>query len=146
MSKLETILAPKIVSLDNAERKKYGSINEQNKLVVNKVKELSESSPELKNPDLDWDEFKKDFDSRDFSEKIVFRLRKIARGIDNKKILHDNDNYNDALNDYSYAQFKAGSSDPKANDYLAKAQELAQFFSRTGTAKKDAADSTDPTA
>lgn len=39
VAQLEMVLAGKLAALDEAERVRYGSINEQNKLLVNKVRD-----------------------------------------------------------------------------------------------------------
>jgi hypothetical protein len=51
--------------------------------------------------------------------------------LDNNKILHDFDNYQAALTDYGYSQYKSGT---KVAGYENKVLEIGQFFSRTGTA------------
>jgi hypothetical protein len=50
------------------------------------------------------------------------------------KILHDYDNFQDALRDYAYAQYKKDVSEPGCAE---KVSEIQQFFSRTGKPKKD---------
>ena len=132
LSALEAILAPKLISLSKDDRQKYGSINEQNKLVVNKTRDYHSSQPALSNPDLDWTEFEDDFQSREFTEAVIYRLKSIVEGLENKKILHDFDNYTAALKDYGYSQYQAGSNKP---GYQVKIDEVAQFFNRTGTQK-----------
>lgn len=58
------------------------------------------------------------------------RLQNILDSLDNNKILHDFDNYQAALTDYSYSQYKAGT---KAAGYENKVNEIGQFFSRSNT-------------
>ena len=38
LTNLETLLANKLANLSPEERQRYGSVNEQNKLIINKVK------------------------------------------------------------------------------------------------------------
>ena len=45
LTALETALSAKIKNLSAEERQKYGSVNEQNKLIVNKVKDYKASQP-----------------------------------------------------------------------------------------------------
>ncbi len=47
LAQLEAAFAFKTVNLTPDERKKYGSINEQNKLIVNKVKDFRDNQLEL---------------------------------------------------------------------------------------------------
>ena len=127
---LEAALAANFKNLTAEERKKYGSINEQNKLIVNKALAYRTNQPNLSSADVDWEEFQKDFDSRTFIEATITRLQGILEGLNNNKILHDYDNYQAALTDYGYSQYKAGT---KAAGFETKVAEMAQFFNRTGT-------------
>ena len=130
LAALETALTSKFRNLSTDERKKYGSINEQNKLIVNKVHDYRNSQPSLSSPDVDWVEFQNDYDSREFIQSTIARLQNLMDGLDNNKILHDFDNYQASLTDYGYSQYKAGTKSP---GYETKVSEVAQFFNRTGT-------------
>lgn len=55
-----------VANLSAQERQQYGSVNEQNKLIINKVKDYRETQPNLSSPDVDWVEFMQDHDSRAF--------------------------------------------------------------------------------
>ena len=127
---LEAALAANFKNLTAEERKKYGSINEQNKLIVNKALAYRTNQPNLSSADVDWEEFQDDFDSRTFIEATITRLQAVLEGLNNNKILHDFDNYQAALTDYGYSQYKAGT---KAAGFETKVTEMAQFFNRTGT-------------
>lgn len=126
---LENALAMLTVTLTPEERRTYGSVNEQNKLLVNKVWDFRRDSPNLSVPDLDWDEFENDYQSRQLMESIQNRLEALQERIKNTKILHDYDNYQSALEDYAYTSYKAGSQAP---GYETKMNELKQFFARSG--------------
>ena len=128
LAALETALADKQSNLSSEERRKYGSISEQNKLFVNKVNDYATGQPALRSPDVDWDEFAKDFHSRTVLEGVIARLENLITGISNAKTLHDYDNYQAALDDYAYTNYKTGTSAP---GYEAKCNELKQFFNRT---------------
>ena len=127
---LEVALASNFKNLTAEERRKYGSINEQNKLIVNKALAYRTNQPNLSSADVDWEEFQNDFDSRTFIEATITRLQAVLEGLNNNKILHDFDNYQAALTDYGYSQYKAGT---KAAGFETKVTEMAQFFNRTGT-------------
>jgi protein tyrosine/serine phosphatase len=127
---LETSLIPRIKNLNAEERQKYGSINETNKLIVNKVKDYRSNQPTLSSPDVDWVEFQNDFDSRDFLQATILRLQNLIDGLNNNKILHDFDNYQAALTDYDYSKYKAAT---KVAGFENKVNEMGQFFNRTGT-------------
>ena len=144
LTQLENALAMLTVTLTAEERSTYGSVNEQNKLLVNKVWDYRRNSPNLSAPDLDWDEFEKDYNSRQVMENLQHRLDALAERIKNAKILHDYDNYQSALDDYAYTTYKAGSQAP---GYETKMNEMKQFFNRAGKGKeKPAPDTDNPTA
>ncbi|WP_321296071.1 hypothetical protein [Marinifilum fragile] len=128
LGSLETTLSMIVSNLSGDERRKYGSISEQNKLLVNKVSDYAINQPSLKSPDVDWDEFAKDFNSRIVLEGFIARLENLLTGINNAKTLHDYDNYQASLDDYAYTNYKVGTS---ASGFESKRNELKQFFSRT---------------
>ncbi len=130
---LETALELLDINLTPQQRNKYGRVNEQNKLFINKVENFAKAQPDLRSFDVDWDEFFKDFQSREVLEMLINRLNSLATRATNAKILHDFDNYQDALHDYAYTSFRAGSN---AVGFEDKYKELKQFFSRNK--KKDA--------
>jgi hypothetical protein len=134
LTALETELAVVNVNLSGEERQRYGSINEQNKLMVNKTMDYHNTQPALQTPHVDWAEYTKDFASRNNLEGMIARLESLIVRLNNAKILHDYDNYQAALADYAYANFMAGTASP---GYEIKVNEMKQFFTRT-TAPKTA--------
>ncbi|MBN8623004.1 MAG: hypothetical protein J0L47_07725 [Flavobacteriales bacterium] len=128
LTELENALAIITVQLTPEDRQKYGSINEQNKLLVNKVKDFRQSNPNLSVSDVDWDEFDKDFASRHVFESLINRLNALLIKLQGAKILHDYDNYQAALDDYAYTTYRAATG---ADGYENKYNELKQFFGRT---------------
>ena len=128
LAELENALAIITVQLTPEDRQKYGSINEQNKLLVNKVKDFRQSNPNLSVSDVDWDEFDKDFASRNVFESLINRLNALLIKLQGAKILHDYDNYQAALDDYAYTTYRAATG---ADGYENKYNELKQFFGRT---------------
>ena len=129
ITQLETALEGKLAALGEDERRQYGSINEQNKLLVNKVRDYSKNSPAMSAPEVDWTEFEADYQSRQFLESRADKLRSLAYQMQSTKILHDYDNYQDALTDYGYAQYKKGANE---NGYAEKVADLNQFFPKSG--------------
>ena len=128
LTQLETALTVITVNLTADDRRKYGSVNEQHKLFVNKVNDYNNSQPELSSPEVDWGEFAADYVSRQSYEAIIARLESLAIRLTNAKLLHDYDNYQAALTDYAYTSYKAGSS---AAGFENKYDELKQFFTKT---------------
>lgn len=126
---LENSLETLTVTLTPEERQTYGSVNEQNKLLINKVWDYKQNSENLSLQDLDWAEFENDLTSRQFLESAINRLGAVLEKLKNAKTLHDYDNYQGALEDYAYTSYKAGSSTP---GYETKRTELKQFFARSG--------------
>lgn len=125
LTALENELNDLNTNLTATERQLYGSVNEQHKLLINKSYEFHQNSPELSSPDVEWDEFGKDKDSRLFHEGIMDRLASLGLRVQNSKILHDYDNYQAALDDYAYTSYKAGANIP---GFETKRNELKQFF------------------
>lgn len=103
-------------------------MNEQNKLFINKVNDFAISQPNLKSPDVNWEDFEKDFASRAFLESLMNRLNSLSTRASNSKIMHDYDNYQESLEDYAYTSFKAKS---KSVGYEEKFKQLKQFFTKT---------------
>ena len=137
---LENAFKDKLANLSADERNKFGSVNEKNKLIINKVKDYNDTQPSLSSPDVDWEEFDKDHDSRSFIQNTILRLEGLINGMENAKILHDYDNYIASLIDYDFAKYKA-----KANaiGFQIKVDELSQFFGGGKTSSPSANPTTD---
>jgi hypothetical protein len=130
MVQIETILQPKLQNLDPDENQRYGSINEANKLLVNKVFDYQNNQPNLKSPDVDWVEFTADYTDRKFLEAVMIRLMSLSKSCEETKRMHDFDNYQNALLDYDYSKYKMGTM--PGSGYDTKVDELKQFFPNTG--------------
>jgi hypothetical protein len=127
-----TAVSPNFVPGD---RSKYGSINELNKLLVNKANDFANNEPNLKSPDVDWLEFEADYADRAFADTKLNTLNSIVSLLEDFKVAHDYDNYQAALVDYQFAQYKQNSGDAK---FAKKVAEYKQFFPRTTNAAKKA--------
>ena len=125
---LEAALAGKTGTLTPEERTRYGSINEQNKLIVNKARDYHLNQPATSAPDVDWTEFEKDYQARVYLETCINRLKAILHALESTKIMHDYDNFQDALKDYGYSQYRNGGGE---SDYKAKVDEFKQFFAKS---------------
>ena len=130
LTNLESALVDIDFNLTSEDRQKYGSINEQNKLIVNKVNDYLVNQPQLASSEVEWEEFRKDFSSRANLEALIARLDNLSTKIKNAKILHDYDNYQAALTDYAYTAYKAGTSAP---GYETNQNDLKQFFANRGS-------------
>jgi hypothetical protein len=132
IQQIEDIFAGKLTALTEEERIRYGSINEHNKLLVNKVRDYRQNNGAMSSPDVDWNEFEADYQARLFLETRASRLASIVYRMQSTKILHDNDNYQDALSDYAYSQYKKGANEP---GFTEKVAEIRQFFPKSGKTK-----------
>ena len=130
ISQVETIILQKAIGLTPQQRQELGSINEKNKLFVNKVWDFMQNHPQHNTQDIDIQNFEKDFDAREFLETRISRLQNLVDMMTNTKILHDHDNYQDALGYYDYLQFRAKRGVAGASQLVA---ELKQFFPRTSS-------------
>ena len=115
-------------NLTDEDRSRYGSINEKNKLLVNGVLDYATNQPNLKSPDIDWTEFQKDYDDRKFADTRADKIENLLRMVTDFKIVHDYDNYQNALTDYDYTKYKANTSIP---GFAEKQAYLRQFFPNT---------------
>lgn len=123
------VIAPIAPVLSNDDRRNYGSVAEQNKLLINSSKSYMEQFPDLKPAFVDKAEFDRDFVARKEIEDLLILLSDLERKLTDMKILLDHDNYQDALAFYRAvrysAQEKLASAIPVYND-------LKQYFPRGG--------------
>ncbi len=134
LNTIETTILAVTENLSDPERKLFGSVNEQNKLLVNKGNDYHVNQPSLQSPDVDWTEFDADFADRQFADTRLNRIESITKLFSDFKIVHDYDNYQDVLTDYKYSQYKAESNTP---GFVTKVADLKQFFPRSGTGGSD---------
>ena len=132
LAAIETAIANKTVNLTNEERQRYGSINEQNKLLVNKVNDYRQSHPQMNSPQVDWTEFQNDLNIRNSLNTILSKLETINEQLSDTKILHDNDNYQQSLTQYKYISYL---SDETGAGTTSIKDDLAQFFTRASDSK-----------
>lgn len=140
MDTIDGILNGKVLNLTPEERQQYGSVNETNKLFVNKVRDFMEQNPQHVPQFVDMAEFEKDYQAREVCEKNSIRLSSITEKLRDTKVALDFDNYHACLVVYKYLQFLASQNVPGMTTWE---EELKQFFPRT-TKKTDLTlDSTD---
>jgi len=128
------ILVPKTVNLSAPERKQYGSINEKNKLVVQKVELQAISHPNFKSAQVNWTEFASDNTMRKYWEILLSKLDVLRNVCINAKILYDNDAYNAALIQYNYMKYLSQTGAPGADQLFT---ELKQFFEKDSSPAPD---------
>ena len=118
-------------NLNVGERKKFKRISEKNKLLINKVTDYHNNQPALQSPDVNWPEYDLDFADRKFADTRLFMLDGVIKMLTDFKMVHDYDNYTDALRDYDYTMYKQGNSP----GFDAKRADIRQFFPNTGSKK-----------
>lgn len=127
---IRDIIKPRTRNLSPDERRQFGSIHEQTKLLVQKGLDYHRNQPELDSPDVDWVEQEADYSDRHFLESIIISSTELGQIADNTRILHDYDAYKNELVDYAYTQYKAEkSSEP---GWETKYNDLKQFMPNTG--------------
>ncbi len=139
LNQFRQVLQNKLAQLDPEERRRYGSVNEDNKQIINKVKLYHDSNPQTSSPDVDWVEFDADYEDRLFLELLAIEVRGLLYDIESTKMLHDHDNYQAALTDYAYSLYRSERGGAGA---IAKFLELRKFFPR-GQRSDEKKDTTD---
>ena len=137
------VLSSKSRNLSPDERKKYGSISEQNKLVVLKTLEYHSNQPHLDCPDVDYTELLADWADRSFLAGFIAKMAEANNICNNIRITHDFDAYKAAQADYDFTKYKMGLS-PGAG-WESKYDELLSFFKTTDSGSGGDKDDT-PTA
>lgn len=125
LQSIENVLKGKTYNLTSDERKQYGSIAEQNKLFVNKCKELMEEYPQFVPSFLDKDEFNRDYQSRQQIEIRLIRLNTLTEQLSDTKVLLDNDNYYNSITFYRNLKFLSSQNIPGIKTLY---EQLKQFF------------------
>ena len=125
LQRVVAILKEVSPNFTDEERQRFGSVNEKNKLITNKVWDYRRTQPQLSSPDINWEEYERDFISREFSSTRLHLLATIQRLMSDFKIAHDFDNYQDALIDYRYAQYK---TDTNTAGFAEKMKDIQQLF------------------
>jgi len=121
------------VNLTPKERSKYGKVGEKGKLLIDKVKSFQETQPDLKSPEVDWEEFENDYQDRVFASGVLSQLKSLEEIVLSIKVLRDYDNKTDALLDYQYAKYKNRFS--SGTGFSNKIEEIKDFFPKTGKTK-----------
>ncbi|HPW97921.1 MAG TPA: hypothetical protein PK218_05120 [Flavobacterium sp.] len=129
-----SLIGAKTYNLSPKERSKYGKIGDKMKLLITKTKEYHENTPALQSPDVNWEEFEADYETRHFASQKLLQLRAAVEMMLNIKILHDHDNFQDALRDYQYAIYKNKFGNQLG--FAPKIDSLKDFFPKTGKKHK----------
>ncbi|KAA5533659.1 hypothetical protein F0919_14070 [Taibaiella lutea] len=125
-STIMTILTSKTRNLTPKERLKYGSVSEENKLVVQKVLEYHENQPHLSSPDVDFWELQADWSDRMFLAGFMSKMVEATNICNNVRITHDYDAFQNSRVDYKHCKYKM-ETEPGAG-FEAKYKDLLYFF------------------
>lgn len=125
-SAIIAILNGKSRNLSPEERQKFGSISEQNKLVVLKTLEYHSNQPHLDCPDVDYDEAQLDWADRTFVAGFMAKMAEAGNICNNIRITHDFDAFKAAQTDYDFTKYKMGTA-PGAG-WESKYDDLLPFF------------------
>lgn len=125
IQEIETVLKGKTLNLTPAERQQMGRIAEQNKLFVNKGKELMDSYPQYIPAFLDKAEFDRDYAARTQIESRLIRLQTLTEQLSDTKIVLDHDNYYATLSFYQNLKYLSTQSIAGIKTIF---EQMKQFF------------------
>jgi len=125
---IKAILTPKFINLEPEDRIKYGSINEKNKLIINKVQDFRNNMPALSNPDVNWVNFAKNSTTRKNYMLLIDMLNELNELSNDPRTLVDYTLYGDARKDYKYTKYKAEDDGGGAAGFEDKYNALKDFF------------------
>ncbi|MBL0683366.1 hypothetical protein [Aquimarina mytili] len=131
---IETIIKTKTVNLTPAERSKYGSIANRNKLLVDKAKNYMDQYPEWIPRPLDKEEFDRDYVTRDQIEKMIQQLHNYSQQLIDTKTLLDHDNYKNAISFYRLMKYLSTTNEPGAETVY---NDMKTLFKNRFTRSKD---------
>ena len=97
LTTIETVIAGKVIALQNEERSRYGRVGENTQNWISKVQGHMDSKPNLIPPFIDTTEFGNDLAARMSIMPRLARLNAVATGLEDTAILLGNDLYNAAL-------------------------------------------------
>lgn len=146
MVHIQEVLDGKAINLTSEQRSLYGRINEENKILINRVKDMDEINAEMHPPFLDQSEFDADYAARQQLERRADKLTKLTEMLVDTKTLLDYDNYNYAISYYRYIKMLSTQEVPGSTTVYQNLREVYESqisASRKAlNAIKDLADST----
>ncbi|WP_298424330.1 hypothetical protein [uncultured Kordia sp.] len=132
---IQQVLAGKTVNITPEQRRQYGSIGNQNKLIVDKAKNYMEQYPNWIPRFLDKVEFDKDYNARQQMEQRTQRLQNLSQQLIDTKTLLDHDNYTNSLSFYRMMRYLAGENEAGAKTVF---EDMKVLFSKSArTADND---------
>ncbi|TCN72879.1 hypothetical protein [Acetobacteroides hydrogenigenes] len=134
---LEQLVNPNTPVITNEDRHLYGrGGGNANKLLVADVSQLAKTQPQLNSPLIDWSEFASDNLAGSTIGGWVSRINAVAYKLESAKMMHEFDNYNDAIDQYAHLQYLTRNNVQGASEAY---NQLRGHF-RKGKASKDKPD------
>ena len=133
---MKAVLVSKFINLEPADRKRLGSVNEKNKLIINKVKDYRDNMPGLSNPEINWVNFAKNANTRKNYMLVIDMLDEIHELCNDPRTLVDYVLYGDAARDYKFTKYKAEDDGAGSAGFEKKYENLKQFFISDSTASE----------
>ena len=130
---IQQVLAGKTINLTPEQRRQYGSIGNQNKLIVDKAKNYMEQHPGWIPNFLDKREFDKDYTARQQMEERTQRLQNLTQQLLDTKTLLDHDNYTNSLSFYRMMRYLAGENEAGSKTVYEDMKVLFSRSARTAT-------------
>lgn len=117
LTALEQLVNPNTPVITNEDRHLYGrGGGNANKLLVADVSQLSQTQPQLNSPLIDWAEFSNDNIAGSTIGGWVSRITAVAYKLESAKMMHEYDNYNDAIDQYAHLQYLSRNNVQGANE------------------------------
>lgn len=126
---IEQIIKNKIISMDSDERRKHGSVNETNKLFINKIEDVLQNYPDYIPPRFDVQIFQSEKIQRELLEQQIDANAIVSYQLESAKIAYDFNNYKSALAVYAFLQFMSEQYNDSTATQLVL--DLKEFFPRT---------------
>lgn len=124
LTKLENLINPNTPVLTSEERSFYGKGGgDSNKLLVDDVKTLSTTQPQLNSPLIDWTEFNTDNAAGIALGQWIDRLKAMVYKLESAKMMHEYDNYMDAIDQYAHLDYLSRNNVQGAAEAHAKLKE-----------------------
>lgn len=130
LAAINKVMANKTYTISADERMRYGSIKDNNKKLVDKVKMYMENFPDMLPPMLDRDEFLRDYAAREVLNRQIKLLKNVTDRMEQTKIMLDFDNYNNTITYYRYLRFLASNNAPGAESIYT---DLKEHFKRSSS-------------
>ncbi len=135
---INEVIKDKVVSITPKERRKYASIGDKNRVLLEKCKLYMDLNPRIIPPTLDMEEFKRDYKAREQLDDIYKKISFILEKLLDTKILLDHDNYTAMMSIYNYVKYLSSQNEPGISTIFA---DLKKAFQHQKSIEADNEDS-----